>query len=151
MLRTRNEYVGSLFHHPCRWHVDYINIISREEKLMTLKKDDEKSTTRRGFVQNIAAGATGMAIASALTELGAPALAAAQESKQAASPFFKNPPPWPKGTIGNKYDHLFCTKLKENSITDVVAGPQAYFRGESDLPGAKINMGWQMFVKPYKL
>jgi hypothetical protein len=32
-----------------------------------------------------------------------------------------------------------------------VAGPQAYFRGDSDLPGAKINMGWQMFTKPYRL
>jgi uncharacterized RmlC-like cupin family protein len=33
----------------------------------------------------------------------------------------------------------------------VVAGPQAYFRGDSELPGAKINMGWQVFTKPYKL
>ncbi|MBP1624853.1 MAG: hypothetical protein H6Q07_2875, partial [Acidobacteria bacterium] len=32
-----------------------------------------------------------------------------------------------------------------------VPGPQAYFRGESDLPGAKINMGWQIFQKPYRL
>jgi hypothetical protein len=34
---------------------------------------------------------------------------------------------------------------------DMVPGPQAYFRGESDMPGAKINMGWQKFVKPFKL
>ena len=36
-------------------------------------------------------------------------------------------------------------------MIDQVAGPQAYFRGDSDLPGAKINMGWQMFTKPIKL
>jgi hypothetical protein len=119
---------------------------------MTFFKSDGKGSTRRGFVQNVAAGAAGMAVASALTELGAPAIAATQEPKQAVSPFFKDPPPWPKGTIGNKYDHLFCTRLRENSIMgDAVPGPQAYFRGDSDLPGAKINMGWQKFVKPIKL
>lgn len=36
-------------------------------------------------------------------------------------------------------------------VPEIVPGPQAYFRGESDLPGAKINMGWQIFVKPYRL
>ncbi len=119
---------------------------------MTFFKSDEEGSTRRGFVQNVAAGAAGMAVAGALAELGAPAMAAPQESKQAVSPFFKDPPPWPKGTIGNKYDHLFCTRLRENSIMgDMVPGPQAYFRGESDLPGAKINMGWQKFIKPFKL
>jgi hypothetical protein len=74
------------------------------------------------------------------------------EPKQATSPFFKNPPPWPKGTIGNKYDHLFCTQLKENSlIPDVIPGPQAYFRGDSALPGAGMNMGWQVIMKPYTM
>ena len=71
---------------------------------------------------------------------------------QAVSPFFRNPPPWPKGTDGNKYDHLFTTKLKENSLwPEVIPGPQTYFRGESDLPGSKINMGWQIFTQPIKL
>ena len=71
---------------------------------------------------------------------------------QAVSPFFRNPPPWPKGTEGNKYSHLFTTKLKENSLLQaVIPGPQAYFRGHADLPGAKINMGWQIFVQPIKL
>ena len=36
-------------------------------------------------------------------------------------------------------------------MPDIVPGPQAYFRGASDLPGAKINMGWQIFTKPLKL
>jgi len=118
---------------------------------MSSKKDNDVNTDRRDFFKGVTAGAAGAAIASALATLGAPVVAGAQEEERASSPFFKNPPPWPKGTTGSKYDHLFSTQLKENSITDVVAGPQAYFRGNSDLPGAKINMGWQMFVKPYRL
>jgi len=119
-------------------------------------KTSKTSTSRRAFFQDVAAGTAGVAVASALAQLGTPVMAAGQESKtpapkQASSPFFKDPPPWPTGTAGNIYDHLFSTRLKENSITDVVAGPQAYFRGDSDLPGAKINMGWQMFTKPYRL
>ena len=118
---------------------------------MSSKKDNEVDESRRNLLKGVSAGAAGAAIASALATLGAPIVAGAKEEKHAESPFFKNPPPWPKGTDGSKYDHLFSTSLRENSITDVVAGPQAYFRGDSDLPGAKINMGWQMFTKPYKL
>ena len=73
-------------------------------------------------------------------------------SGQAISPFFVNSPEWPKGTDTHDYDHLFSTKLRENSwIPDIVPGPQAYFRGDADLPGAKINMGWQIFTKPIRL
>jgi hypothetical protein len=137
-----------------------INVFPREEKEMSSTKTDEKDTGRRAFFQEITAGATGIAIASALAQLGAPVMAqeaktgagAGPAPKQAASPFFKDPPPWPKGTDGHLYDHLFSTKLRENSMMkDIVPGPQAYFRGDSDLPGAKINMGWQIFVKPYRL
>jgi hypothetical protein len=121
-----------------------------------MSSKSKKDTSRRAFFQDMTTGAAGIAVASALAQLGAPTLAAVQEAKtpepkRASSPFFKNPPPWPTGTTGNKYDHLFCTRLKENSMMEVVAGPQAYFRGESDLPGAGINMGWQMFVKPFRL
>ncbi len=118
---------------------------------MSSKKENEVNEGRRDFFKGVTAGAASAAIASALIQLGAPVIAEAQEAKKKDSPFFRNPPPWPKGTNGTKYDHLFSTKLRENSITDVVAGPQAYFRGDSDLPGAKINMGWQMFTKPYRL
>jgi hypothetical protein len=117
----------------------------------------EKDTSRRAFFQDVTAGAAGVAVVSALAQMGAQVIAAPQEAKapapkQAESPFFKNPPPWPKGTDGHIYDHLFSTKLRENSLVkEVVPGPQAYFRGDSDLPGAKVNMGWQIFVKPYKL
>jgi hypothetical protein len=128
---------------------------------MKSEKDSNQGTSRRDFFQGVTAGTAGLAIASALTQLGVTNAAAAQgqgggvgskaEPERASSPFFRNPPPWPEGKTGSKYDHLFSTQLKENSITDVVAGPQAYFRGDSDLPGAKINMGWQMFTKPYRL
>jgi len=137
-----------------------------------MSSKNEKDTGRRAFFQDVTTGAAGVAFAAALAQLGAPALAqeakppvagsapytgsgggtGTGQAKQAASPFFKDPPPWPKGTDGHIYDHLFSTKLRENSmLPDIVPGPQAYFRGDSDLPGAKINMGWQVFVKPYKL
>ena len=125
---------------------------------MSSSKTSPESTTRRAFFQDVTAGTAGIAVASALAQLGAPTLVAAQESKTpepkkaTAAKFFKNAPPWPKGTIGNKYDHLFCTRIKENSnIPDVVPGPQAYFRGESVLPGAGMNMGWQLITKPYTM
>ena len=67
-----------------------------------------------------------------------------------AKPTF--PPPWPEGTNGTRYAHLWSTRLKENSfMNEVIPGPQAYFRGNSDLPGAKINMGWQIFIQPIRL
>jgi hypothetical protein len=114
---------------------------------------DNNDTSRRAFFQEVTAGTAGLAMLGALAGLGAPEAAAqGAKAKPAESPFFKNPPPWPEGTTGNKYDHLFSKKLKENSlIPDIVPGPQAYFRGDSDLPGAKVNMGWQIFTKPYKL
>jgi mannose-6-phosphate isomerase-like protein (cupin superfamily) len=124
---------------------------------MSSSKDSSENTGRRAFFQDITAGAAGVAFATALTQLGAPIQAIAQDAKKpehksAESPFLKNSPPWPAGTSGKKYDHLFSTKLKENTlIPDIVPGPQTYFRGDSDLPGAKINMGWQIFTKDYKL
>jgi uncharacterized RmlC-like cupin family protein len=32
-----------------------------------------------------------------------------------------------------------------------IAGPQTYFRGAPALPGATASIGWQVFIKPYKL
>ncbi len=123
---------------------------------MSSTKDREENTDRRAFFQEITAGTAGFAVATALAQLGAPAAMAqdakSTDTKKASSPFFKDPPPWPTGTKGNKYDHLFSNKLRENSLVpEIVPGPQAYFRGDSDLPGAKINMGWQIFTKPYRL
>ena len=126
---------------------------------MNSTKDEKEMSDRREFFQGVASGAAGVAILAAATQMGVPILNAAQsgEAKPDAKPkakvessFFKDPPPWPKGTDGHIYDNLFTTKIRENSIVpDIIPGPQAYFRGESDLPGAKINMGWQILTKPY--
>ena len=35
--------------------------------------------------------------------------------------------------------------------TDYVYSPQAYFRGASQIPGSKFNVGFQIFVKPFFL
>jgi hypothetical protein len=115
---------------------------------MSSPKNNDTDTSRRGFFQDVSAGAAGVAIASALATLGAPA--AVVEAQAAQAPKMEMPP-WPKGTEGHKYDHLFCTKFKEKSTIPEVASPQAYFRGESHLPGVGMNMGWQQFVKPIKL
>ena len=82
---------------------------------MSSTKTDENDTSRRAFFQDITAGAAGVAVATALAQL-TPVMA--QEAKgqapvtgsgpytgqgapkSAASPFFKDPPPWPKGTTG---------------------------------------------------
>jgi hypothetical protein len=50
-----------------------------------------------------------------------------------------------------KYDKYFLTDFKEPSNLSAVAGPQAYFRGARQIPGANLNMGWQLFVKPIYL
>jgi hypothetical protein len=124
---------------------------------MSSNNEENDNPSRREFFQGMTSGAAGAAFVGALASLGVPVVSAAQDGKvpapkKAESKFFRNPPPWPTGTTGTKYDHLFSTKLRENSmVPDIVPGPQAYFRGESDLPGAKINMGWQIFVKPYRL
>ena len=51
----------------------------------------------------------------------------------------------------NKYDQYFLTDFKESSNLRAVANPQAYFRGGRQIPGANLNMGWQMFVEPIYL
>jgi hypothetical protein len=50
-----------------------------------------------------------------------------------------------------KYDKYFLTEFKEPSNLPAVAGPQAYFRGARQIPGANLNMGWQLFVEPIYL
>lgn len=138
---------------------------------MGSSKDKDLDSGRRNLIKGVSAGLAGAAIASTLGSLGmggrrigeaaaaqtpdatgsATMPAGTNEGSRAESPFFRDPPPWPEGTEGDKYSHLFSTALRENTITDVIAGPQAYFRGHSDLPGAKVNMGWQVFTKPYRL
>ena len=139
---------------------------------MSSKEEEKDVNDRREFFKGAISGAAGAAaLAAAMSQLGVPVLNAAQDiqikpnipdvepnSKQFVSPVFRNSPPWPKGTEGNRYDHLFGYNLREpSSIPGVVAGPQTYFRGLSDLPGgegfhgAKVNLGWQIFTRPHRL
>ncbi len=48
----------------------------------------------------------------------------------------------------NKYQQLVFSGFKENMDLPFIARPQAYFRGSQQIPGAGINMGWQLFIKP---
>ncbi len=41
--------------------------------------------------------------------------------------------------------------VAEGVGTDYVYSPQAYFRGASQIPGSKYNVGFQIFVKPFFL
>ena len=111
----------------------------------------KKNQTRRAFFSDLSASTALAALA--ITQLGSPSAAMAQEQKKPLDNMRmpRDLPPWPKGTTGNKYDHLFCTKLKEKPLTDTILSPTISFRGASDLPGAGINMGFRYYVKPFKM
>ena len=49
-----------------------------------------------------------------------------------------------------RYSHLLFTGLKDDmpNVIDYMSGPSAYFRGAHQIPGASINMGWQVIIKP---
>ena len=69
----------------------------------------KKTQTRRAFFSDVTAS-TALA-AAAMAQLGSPKVIRAQEKKNPVEGFGgKSLPPWPKGTAGNKYSHLFCTK-----------------------------------------
>ena len=50
-----------------------------------------------------------------------------------------------------KYQQLVFSGFKENMDLSFIAKPQAYFRGAHQIPGAGVNMGWQLFIKPVYL
>jgi hypothetical protein len=113
--------------------------------------DSDKKQTRRAFFSDLTASTALAALA--LSQLGSPAAAMAKEQEKTLDNFRTPPdlPPWPEGTDGNKYDHLFCTKLKEKPLTDTIMSPTISFRGNSDLPGSGINFGFRYYVKPFKM
>jgi hypothetical protein len=111
---------------------------------------DKKNQSRRAFFSNVTA--TSALAALAMAQLSSPTNAMAQGKKQSFEGMRgENVPPWPEGTNTNKYDHLFCTRLKEVPLTDTILSPTISFRGASDLPGAGINMGFRYYVKPFKM
>jgi hypothetical protein len=50
-----------------------------------------------------------------------------------------------------KYQKLVFSGFKEEMKLPFIAPVQAYFRGAHQIPGAGINMGWQLFTKPILL
>lgn len=44
-------------------------------------------------------------------------------------------------------------RVSLNSLPPVaeIASPQTYFRGAPAIPGATASIGWQVFIKPYRL
>jgi hypothetical protein len=48
----------------------------------------------------------------------------------------------------HKFDPEY-NEVKADGAGDFVVSPQAYFRGASQLPGAKYNVGFQIFTKPF--
>jgi hypothetical protein len=50
-----------------------------------------------------------------------------------------------------KYQQFVFSDFKENMDLPFLSKPQAYFRGESQIPGANMNFGWQVFIKPILL
>jgi hypothetical protein len=116
-------------------------------------ESNRRTTTRRAFFHEVTAGAAGIAVASALAQSGSPATVMGQEEKKPSEGLrVPNTPPWPTGTVGNKYDHLFCTRLKERSLTpEAVASPVIGFEGAGDIPGSGMNLGFALYTKPIKL
>ena len=41
--------------------------------------------------------------------------------------------------------------VEEGGDEDYIVNPQAYFRGASEIPGSKFNVGFQVFKKPFFL
>ena len=113
-------------------------------------RSSSKNQSRRAFFSNVTAASALAAVA--MAQLSSPKASMAQEGKKPYNGLRgENIPPWPEGTNGNKYDHLFCTRLKEKPLTDTILSPTISFRGDSDLPGAGINMGFRYYVKPFKM
>jgi len=50
-----------------------------------------------------------------------------------------------------KYQKYVFSGFREEMNLPFIAKPQAYFRGASQIPGAGVNMGWQLFIKPIRL
>jgi hypothetical protein len=50
-----------------------------------------------------------------------------------------------------KYAKYVFSEFREEMNLPFMSKPQAYFRGARQIPGAGVNMGWQLFIKPILL
>lgn len=93
------------------------------------------SISRRDFVKEVAVGTAAAAVvgADAFASQSAPNLPKDLESY----------------AQGEKYSQYMFTGLKDNmsAMLPTMGAPSAYFRGAWQIPGASINMGWQVITK----
>ncbi|HSW38955.1 MAG TPA: twin-arginine translocation signal domain-containing protein, partial [Acidobacteriota bacterium] len=94
-----------------------------------------RSLTRRDFVKNAAVGTATAAI------MGAGISA----SSAADSEVFTLDRP-----LGDKYSQYLFTGLKDelSAMIPSFGAPAPYFRGAWQIPGASINIGWQVVTRP---
>jgi hypothetical protein len=112
------------------------------EELMTFENIDSKNSTRRGFIQNLTAGAAGISVFGALTSLSTPALAA-QEAK----------PKIPAGTgLANLKNVKHAETLIElkpwRSVFPSITAPMITALGPKDAPGSRLAIGFAHIVAP---
>jgi hypothetical protein len=93
------------------------------------------SITRRDFVKEVAAGTAAAA-----------AVAADAFASQAGQPLPKD---LEHKAVGEKYSQYLFAGLRDNMsvMLPSMGGPSAYFRGAWQIPGANINLGWQVITK----
>ena len=109
---------------------------------MTFNNGDNKNSTRRGFIQNITAGAAGITFANALTSLG-PTVLAAQEAKP------KIPPGTGLANLENVKHADTLVELKPwKSVFESITAPMITCLGPRDIPGSRLAIGFAHIVAP---
>jgi len=109
-------------------------IIDSGETLMYEKYINR--VTRRDFVRNVAVGTAAAAVAGA----GVTSSGAAPKSEVLT---LDRP-------LGNRYSKYLFTGLKDtlSALIPAFGEPAPYFRGAWQIPGASINIGWQVVTQP---
>ncbi len=107
---------------------------------MTVDNFDNKNSDRRGFIQNLTAGAAGMTLFSALTSLSAPVLAS-QEAKP------KTPPAGGLANLKNVKHADTLVELKPwKSVFPSITAPMITCLGPKDIPGSRLAIGFAHIV-----
>jgi hypothetical protein len=109
---------------------------------MIIDNTDNKNSTRRGFVQNITAGAAGIAFFSALASLSTP-IQASQEAKP------KIPPGRGLANLENVKHGKTLFELKPwRSVFDSITAPMITALGPKDHPDSRLAIGFAHIVAP---
>jgi hypothetical protein len=112
------------------------------EHPMIIDSTDHRNSTRRGFVQNLTAGAAGMTFFSALTSLSTPALAV-QEAKP------KIPPGAGLANLENVKHAKTLVELKPwRSVFPSITAPMITALGPKDIPESRLAIGFAHIVAP---